>query len=150
MARRYEAGESLLDLARSLHVGVRRIRAALDAQDVATRGRGHVLGQRGPLPRPLDEQQCVDLYLSGLDTHLVARQLGVKQTRVRDVLRARGVLKRRPGTTVPLDEAEARRLYATGLTVGQVARHLSVRTARVAAVLRAHGELRPRGPRSTR
>lgn len=145
VVRRYQSGEGLTSIATALHVGVRRIRLALAEQGVTIRSRGDVLGQRGPLPRPLDEQECIRLYQSGLDTNLVARHLGVKQARVRDVLRSHRVLKRQPGTTVPLDDQHARRLYATGLSVAQVASRLGVRAARVADVLRSHGELRPRG-----
>lgn len=147
-ARRYQAGEGLASLATDLHIGVTRLRKVLAEQGVQIRSRGDVIGQRGALPRPIDEDECERLYREGMNSHEVARHLRVKQSRVRAVLRKRGVLRTQPGTLRPLDVDEARRLYATGLTVAEVGRMLGVRISRVADVLREVGELRPKSRRA--
>lgn len=146
-ARRYQDGEGLQALAADLHVGVPRLREILVGHGVKIRSRGDVLGQRGPLPRPIDEDECERLYREGLNSHEVARRLRVRQARVIAVLRSRGVLRAQPGSPRPLDSDEARRLYATGLTIGEVARMLGVRASRVSEVLHEAGELRRRSPR---
>lgn len=146
-ALRYQAGEGLGALAADLHIGVVRLRQILAAHDVPVRSRGDVLGQRGRPPRPIDEDECERLYREGLNSHEVARRLGVKQRRVTAVLRGRGALRAQPGSHRPFDVDEARRMYASGLPVGDVARMLGVRTSRVADVLREFGELRPKGRR---
>jgi len=145
-ARRYAAGEGLFDLARSLGIGAARLRSILAGQGVELRKRGQVVGQRGTAPRPLDEEECVRLYV---DEHLevaqVARRLGVKNDRVTAVLRNRGVLRRPLRQAVPLDAERCRQLYATGMSTAAVARELGVRVNRVQEQLRADGLLRPRG-----
>lgn len=147
IARRYLAGEGLFPLAADLKIGAKRLRTLLTDQGVQLRGRGHVIGQRGPAPRPLDVDEAVRLYQSGLDSAQVARHLGVKGLRVQQALRDRGVLRRSMQVAVALDEERARALYAQGHNLSHVARDLGVRVSRVADLLRAHGEIRPKGRR---
>lgn len=129
-----------------LRVELRALGAQRPVLEVAIlRSRGEVVGPRGVPPRPFDVDEAVRLYQDGMTSAQVARQLGVKGSRVQDALRDRGVLRQQLGTAVPLDEQRARDLYATGATVLEVARALGVRTVRIADLLREHGELRTRG-----
>lgn len=144
-ARRYQDGTPLFDLATELHIGVNRLRTILTDQGVTLRRRGEVVGRRGVEPRPLDVDEAQRLYESGMDSAQVARHLGVKQSRVQDALRERGVLRRALTAAAPLDETRARELYAAGHSLSNVAHALGVRTSRVADLIREHGELRPPG-----
>lgn len=143
--RRYLGGERLFDLAADLHIGAARLRTILHAHGVTIRSRGQVIGRRGRAPRGFNVDEAERLYRGGMNSAQVARQLGVKQGRVQDALRDRGVLARRANEPAPLDEARARHLYAQGMNLAQVARELGVHATRVADVLRAHGELRSKG-----
>ena len=99
-ARRYLDGEPLFTLAADLHIGANTLRRALTDQGVQLRKRGEVITPRDSHARPLDVQQCLDLYATGLTTTDISRQLGVKTSRVQHVLRVAGVL-RPPGGRAP-------------------------------------------------
>lgn len=99
-ARRYLDGEPLFTLAADLHIGAATLRRALTEQGVQLRKRGQVITPRDSHARPLDVQQCLDLYATGHTSTQISRQLGVKTGRVQEVLRVAGVL-RPPGGRPP-------------------------------------------------
>jgi hypothetical protein len=136
--RRYTGGEGLFDLAADLHVAHKRLRQLLVDAGVRIRGRGEVIGTRGPEPRPIDVDECTRLYATGMTARAIAEQLGVKARRVYDVLRAQGVLGppggREPGPgslnavrlkLTPDETAAVRgRAAALGLSMNQYLRGL--------------------------
>lgn len=99
-ARRYLDGEPLFTLAADLHIGVNTLRRILTDQGVTLRKRGQVITPRDSHARPLDVQQCLDLYEAGHTTTQIAKQLRVATNRVQNALRVAGVL-RPPGGRPP-------------------------------------------------
>jgi hypothetical protein len=90
-ARRYQAGERLHELARSLHISDNRLRRALAAQGVPLRTRSDACYRR--VVPPVDAEQAKRLYAEGTHVRDIARRMHVANSRVSDVLREAGVLR---------------------------------------------------------
>lgn len=133
VARRYQAGATLDDLANEMHVAVRRIRTILLEQDIPIRLRGQVVNRKPAAA--LDPQRCPDLYAAGHSIREVARALGVQAARVAAYLRDEGLLRERRAPTsdvrVRLEPTLAIRVRdradELGLPVTEYARQLLLR-----------------------
>jgi hypothetical protein len=137
LARRYQAGERMYDLAEDFHIGVRRVRAILRAHNVQIRPRGTAIDGNSRDPgRHLDVDECRRLYATGLETTHVASILGVNTRRVRAQLATDGLL-RRPASVhigavtdvrIKLSEQESlaarNRAHTLGLPLNGYLRHL--------------------------
>lgn len=90
MAARYEAGETLRQIADALGCSIALVHRRLKAAGVGRR-------PTGPAPTAIDVVELEALYLSGLTTHEVAARVGVAQHTVHRRLARRGTPMRRPG-----------------------------------------------------
>jgi lambda repressor-like predicted transcriptional regulator len=117
IARLYEDGMTLAEIAGMHGVSRWAITARLDAADVARRPRGKIL--------PLGE--AVGLYRDGDSLAVLGARYGMSTSTVRGKLTAAGTGLRPPGgqrITIPVEEAAE--LYAAGHTMAQLAARYGV------------------------
>lgn len=126
VARRYEAGETIDQLAAAFGLSATPIRKAITAAGVAIR-------TTRAYPRVLDDEQAaraVDMYARGSTLDEIAAAFGCSRRALDWVLDQAGVLRRPRGQRGPspdgvdVDEIVAR--YRAGASKAQLARELSL------------------------